>query len=488
VPWWPAMHHGPGTYHRAMLSQLPRADNHGELTGVVPFDHQPSVALAIVPIGPASRLRALLEIVRPYVDEVVVAIHRDGDPGSFDACSDLADRRLTLDLPEATVQRARAWLHHQCTADWILSLDDDEVPGAALLKGLGALVADRRPAALCLETRWVYPDPRTYIVSPPWRGDMRPRIVRNLPGIWRFHGQGHGPLSVTGEVRYVDLPVYHLDLLLASEEECLRKAAVSDQRQPGPAVQGFRVRDLYRPDALGDLLETRAVGAEDHPLLDALVNPVVPASASGHGQPDGHGSRWAVDQFNQRTGALDAGDYRARVEALGPPTTVPVRGERRCVVRVRNDGSIRWPAGERQAPLVRLGYRWVEEASGEVTIDGRWLLSESVMPGETTIQLMSVQTPPRPGRHLLEIDVVHEHVRWFQCPVVLQVKVEGEDRAALRAASPVADDAAEVRLLECQLTEIDAELAAERQLRASLQGRLAEWLGAPLDKLRALRR
>lgn len=482
------MHHGQGTYHRPMLSWLPRADGHGDLTGVVPFGHQPSVALAIVPVGPASRLRALLEIVRPYVDEVVVAIHRDGDPSSFDACSDLADRRLTLDLPEATVQRARAWLHHQCTADWILSLDDDEVPGAALLEGLGALVADRRPAALCLETRWVYPDPRTYIVSSPWRGDMRPRMVRNLPGIWNFHGQGHDSLSVTGEVRYVDLPVYHLDLVLASEEVRLRKAAVSDQGRPGSAVQGFRLGDFYRPDALGDLLETRTVGAEDRLLLDALVNPVVPAPTSGHGEPDGHGSRSAVDQFNAPTGAWDPGDYRAQVEVLGPPTTVPVRGERRCLVRVRNDGSIRWPAGERQAPLVRLGYRWVEEASGEVTLDGRWLFSESVMPGETTIQLVSVQTPPRPGLHLLEIDVVLEHVRWFQCPLLLQVEVEGDDRAALRAASPVADDAAEVRLLERQLAEIEAELAVERQLRASLQGRLAEWLGAPRDKLRALRR
>jgi hypothetical protein len=167
---------------------------------------------------------------------------------------------------------------------------------------------------------------------------------------------------------------------------------------------------------------------------------------------------------------------------------VPVRAERHYLVRVAHQGSTRWPAGDHQAPLVRLGYRWVEEASGEVTMDGRWLLSESVMPGETTLQLMLVQTPPRPGRHRLEIDMVHEHVRWFECPVTLQVDVEGDNGVALRVASPMADDAGEVRLLERRLAEIEGELAVERQLRATLPGRLAEWLGVPLDRLRTLRR
>ncbi|MDP8986988.1 MAG: hypothetical protein M3N11_01375, partial [Actinomycetota bacterium] len=116
--------------------------------------------------------------------------------------------------------------------------------------------------------------------------------------------------------------------------------------------------------------------------------------------------------------------------------------------------------------------------------EGRWLLSESVMAGETTLQLVSVQTPPRPGRHRLEIDLVHEHVRWFGRPVMLQVEVEGDERRALRAASPVADDEAQLQALARQLAEIQDELDVERQLRATRQGRLAQRLAAPIDRLR----
>lgn len=471
-----------------MLSPLQRVDGHGELTGVVPFDHQPSVALAIVTAGPAGRLRALLEIIRPHVDEIVVGIDQNGDPDTFDASADLADRRLSLDVPGAAGRpRALAWVHYQCTADWILGLDADEVPSAALLAGLSTLVADRRPAALCLETRWVYPDTSSYIVSPQWKTDMRPRIVRNLPGMWRFQGAKHTHVELAGELRYVDLPIYHVELVIDSREDRLRKARVSEQ-QPGRTPQDFRLSDIYLPEVLGDLLETKPVGAEDRPLIDALVAPApAPVSSRSRG-PDGHGGWAEIDQFNDREGPLEPGDYRAALDLLHAPATVPAQADRRYLVCVRHEGLTRWPAGERQPPLIRLGYRWVEEASGSVTMDGRGLLSESVMPGETTLQLMCVHTPSRAGRHRFEIDLVHEHVRWFGCPLVVDVEVEGQDRVALRAASPAGDDAAELQALECELAEIQRQIDAERELRTTLQWRLAEWLSAPLDRLRARRR
>nr|MDP9020675.1 hypothetical protein [Actinomycetota bacterium] len=283
-----------------MLSPLPRADGHGQLTGAVPFDHRPSLALAIVTGGPAARLRTVLEIVRPHVDEVVVGIDEDADPEVLDACADLADRRLTLALRQAAGPQVLAWVHHQCTADWILSLDADEVPGAALLENVRTLLADRRPAALCLETRWVYPDPGTYIVSPPWGSDMRPRIVHNLPGIWRFGAPNPTHMEVAGELRYVDLPIYHLDLVISSKEDRLRTAAVSEQRQPGVTAQGLPISGVHLPEVLGDLLETRPVEAADRSLVDAIIAPVGAPVTSGSGEPDGHGSWATINQFNHR--------------------------------------------------------------------------------------------------------------------------------------------------------------------------------------------
>ena len=42
---------------------------------------------------------------------------------------------------------------------------------------------------------------------------------------------------------------------------------------------------------------------------------------------------------------------------------------------------------------------------------------------------MVVEVPTRPGRYLLEIDVVHEFVRWFACPVRVEIDVRAPDGA-----------------------------------------------------------
>ncbi len=42
---------------------------------------------------------------------------------------------------------------------------------------------------------------------------------------------------------------------------------------------------------------------------------------------------------------------------------------------------------------------------------------------------MVVEAPTRPGRYLLEIDVVHEFVRWFACAVRVEIDVRAPDGA-----------------------------------------------------------
>src|SRR4051812_13963847 len=102
-----------------------------------------TLSLAITTRGPAGRVRALLELVRPHVDEIVLAADRSGDPEVLTACADLADKRLRFDLRDSPAQLV-GWIQHQCSADWILRLDDDEVPSRALLDALPELMAERR--------------------------------------------------------------------------------------------------------------------------------------------------------------------------------------------------------------------------------------------------------------------------------------------------------------------------------------------------------
>src|SRR5690242_20450211 len=100
-----------------------------------------TVSFAVTASGPAGRVRALLERVRPHVDEIVLVVDRNGDTGALEACADLADRRLTFELRDSPA-RLIGWIQHQCACDWILRLDDDEVPSDSLLAALPALAAD----------------------------------------------------------------------------------------------------------------------------------------------------------------------------------------------------------------------------------------------------------------------------------------------------------------------------------------------------------
>jgi hypothetical protein len=75
-------------------------------------------------------------------------------------------------------------------------------------------------------------------------------------------------------------------------------------------------------------------------------------------------------------------------------------------------------------PYIRLGARWLAGGSGALAApEARAVFTETVRPGQATRVMLRVVAPPDPGRYTLEIDVVHEHVRWFGCPTRLELDV-----------------------------------------------------------------
>jgi hypothetical protein len=60
-------------------------------------------------------------------------------------------------------------------------------------------------------------------------------------------------------------------------------------------------------------------------------------------------------------------------------------------------------------------------------LGGRAVFTETVAPGQTTLVLLQVLTPADSGAYDLDIDVVHEHVRWFDCGVRTRISVEQAD-------------------------------------------------------------
>ncbi len=114
---------------------------------------------------------------------------------------------------------------------------------------------------------------------------------------------------------------------------------------------------------------------------------------------------------------LQTGDDRSWYQprySLLPETLELTAGEEIAVrVALGNDGAVAWGATGRQA--IALSYHWSDAATGRVIVyDGvRTPLPRELTPGDETIVTATVVAPPRPGRYVLQWDLVQEGFMWF---------------------------------------------------------------------------
>jgi hypothetical protein len=109
------------------------------------------------------------------------------------------------------------------------------------------------------------------------------------------------------------------------------------------------------------------------------------------------------------------------MEILEPDLRMYTGEARGLFVEVRNESGEEWPGGLEQEPRIRLSYHW-RGSEGEVE-GPRTPLPAPLAPGETAIAPVTVLAPPEPGRYLLELDLVHEDVRWLGGGRSAQVEV-----------------------------------------------------------------
>jgi hypothetical protein len=207
----------------------------------------PTLSLCVITAGEPERVRRLLEVWRPHVDEVFLALDERGPHEAIvSAVGGLADRTAILPAMPG-MERSLGWAHAQCTGDWILRVDDDELPSRALSEALPSLLAERELTHVWLPRRWVHPSPGEAIAQGPWERDTQLRLVRNQPGSWRFSGRSN--IQVEGAGRIADAPLLHLVLLLNDVER--RRASMDHLFIPED------VEDL--PAAPMDVEDTSAV-------------------------------------------------------------------------------------------------------------------------------------------------------------------------------------------------------------------------------------
>ncbi|MEA2154680.1 MAG: hypothetical protein QOE11_820 [Solirubrobacteraceae bacterium] len=367
---------------------------------------------------PPSRVAATLAPLRALGPEVVLAVDDRARPEWIEGYREIADRVLVVPFP-GVFSRLYAWLAEECSGRWILQLDHDEVPSAGFAAEVAETIAAGDVTQGWVRRRWLYPDRDHYLAQWPWRPDYLPRLVRNDMALLRFPALVHGIVSAVGPRRYLREPLYHADLVLTDVAARERKCAEYERDLPGLVIDGLSMNEAYYlPERRADV-RVLAVPADDAPAIAAFLDApeaVTPAPAP---VPVGVVERRTLDEITRRDESRTIGDgaYRARLELLDDDLCL-VSGEWRTFdVEVHNLGEEHWPGGMDARPQIRLAYRWLAGDGGPPQEGARTALPASLKPGASVVVALEVLGPPSTGRYEIEIDLVHEDVRWFECGV-----------------------------------------------------------------------
>lgn len=385
----------------------------------------PRLSLCAITAAGPSQARAFLEQWRPLVDEVVVAVDERAHPATTNEYARLADQVYVVPAAMWNVERYLGWLHNRCSGEWILRVDDDELPSRELRQALPSLLDEREPTHYFFPRRWVYPTPKTYITEGIWLRDVQLRLVRNLPGLWHFSGRLHLNMEVEGANRIVDAPLLHLSLLVADLEKRRAKVEAYERIRPGlRAGSGVPLNSLFVPEDVESISLSRS-GRPDASAADRFLRAVhgpetepAPPAGGVPRVPLGEILRWSGDR------SVSAGAYRARIRFPNGIAPMPAGAIQHVQVEVDNLGDEWLPRGPHPEPPIQMGYSWWREDGTE--IEGpvlRTPFTETVAPGATTRLAMAIQAPADLGRLQLRVDLVHENVRWFDCEERLEVDI-----------------------------------------------------------------
>ena len=378
-----------------------------------------------------ERVVALLALLRPAADEIVVALDERADDAMLPALADIADSVVRVPFLHPA-ERAAGWLHEQCSARWILRIDTDEIPSRDLIAALPELVSATDVTHYCLPRLWLFPDAGFVLDQPPWKPDYQLRLVRNDPALLRFPGELHSSVAPLGPRRYLDLPLYHADCLLNSVEERERKCRTYERMRPGLRIAGRPFNHAYYLPERYESLRTARVVERDRELVASVLDPT-PLDASARKPRVRVAERDEVDRRWERR-PLPESAYRAELSFVNDEERMTAGESREVFVRVKNLGDEHWGWGWESG--IRVAYRWRDGDGGLVVPEGlRTPLPASVAPGGEAVVAAVVTAPAGPGRYVLELDLVHEHVRWFGSETRTEAVVEPPRRIAVLGAS-----------------------------------------------------
>src|SRR5450759_4894013 len=294
-----------------------------------------SLSVCLITADPPSRVAAILEPLRPLAEEVLIAADSHVDEETLAGYGALADRlfRIEFVLPE----RHLAWLCAQCSGDWILRLDGDEVPSQAFIRRLPVLLASRRVQQYWIPRAWIYPDADRVLTGAPWSEDFVNRLTRT-DGTLRVSGQQHTDPEPVTPREYIEQPLYHLDLLTSSPQQRQDKVVCYETSQPRLlAAGGGRLNEAFYLPELRDSLALRPVPEEDRAAIARALDGSSPPTSTVSVENVRFVSLEEMDRmWEGRTVRADA--YQASIEPHEPTLSLAPSEQRHVLFRVCNEG------------------------------------------------------------------------------------------------------------------------------------------------------
>lgn len=384
--------------------------------------------------SPPARVAAMLAPLRGLRPEVVLIVDDRLDE-SFDAGFRRLGDRVVRAPYLGAVSRAAGWLCSQCTGDWVLRLDDDEVPSRGLAAALRECIRGDPPITHAwVPRRWLYPDGASVLAQWPWRPDYQLRLHRNDPALVGFPGRTHEVASVLGPCVYLREPIYHADLLFKSFAERVRKARRYEASRSGLKIDGIPVNEAYYLPERRERVRTQPVPEEDASLVGRLLEQSPAVAGGRHRRGRGALRRVQPAEIDALWERRELGPeaYRARLELCEEDLTMIAGQTRTLEVNVHNASSEIWPGGAYRRPQIRVGYRWREEQGAIAVADGSHTpIPSELRPGRDTLVPAVVIAPAIPGRYVLELDLVEEGVRWFGCEHSAHIEVRAAQRSGI---------------------------------------------------------
>jgi protein tyrosine phosphatase (PTP) superfamily phosphohydrolase (DUF442 family) len=130
--------------------------------------------------------------------------------------------------------------------------------------------------------------------------------------------------------------------------------------------------------------------------------------ASGAGSDWASFERWARELYVPYV-------YKASIAATGLPAEAAPRERMDVRVRLRNESPGPWLFTSDERRGVKLGVKLLEVgSSGWIDYDRHGQLDKTVGPGESIELQAPIRAPSTPGEYELKLDLVDEHVTWFE--------------------------------------------------------------------------